>query len=114
MLERTPRRGTALDRLYGYHVEAGSLDQFVKQFEDRTLKNAQDGAAWMILGLMESQRGHDAVAVQKFAQAEKALTENALASYYLGQSLVLVGRPDPSYEGRTRPPVPLDDLRAFR
>ncbi|MBI3865294.1 MAG: hypothetical protein HY290_25755, partial [Planctomycetia bacterium] len=23
VLEKTPRRGTALDRLYGYHVEAG-------------------------------------------------------------------------------------------
>jgi tetratricopeptide (TPR) repeat protein len=94
VLERTPRRGTALDRLYGYHVEAGSLDQFVKQFANRTLKNGQDGAAWMILGLLESQRGHDAAAVQTFAQAEKVLPENALASYYLGQSLVLVGRPD--------------------
>jgi tetratricopeptide (TPR) repeat protein len=94
VLERTPRRGTALDRLYGYHVEAGSLETFVKQFQDRTVKNAQDGAAWMILGLIESQRGHDAAAAQTFAQAEKFLPESSLASYYLGQALVLVGRPD--------------------
>ena len=94
VLERTPRRGTALDRLYGYHVEAGSLDKFVKQFEDRTVRNPQDGAAWMILGLIDSQRGHDAAAVETFAQAEKVIPESPLASYYLGQSLVLVGRPD--------------------
>jgi coenzyme F420-0:L-glutamate ligase / coenzyme F420-1:gamma-L-glutamate ligase len=33
---------------------------------------------------------------------------------WLPHALVLVGRPDPAYEARTRPPIPLDDLRAFR
>src|SRR5579872_157261 len=94
VLEKNPRRGTALDRLYGYHVEAGTLEQFVKQFEIRTAKNAKDGVAWMILGLIESQRGLDAAAVAAFTQAEQALPENPLAAFYLGQSLVLVGQPD--------------------
>ena len=30
LLEKNPRRGTALDRVYGYHVERGSLDAFIK------------------------------------------------------------------------------------
>jgi coenzyme F420-0:L-glutamate ligase/coenzyme F420-1:gamma-L-glutamate ligase len=30
------------------------------------------------------------------------------------QALVMVGRPDPEYAGRVRPPLPLDDLRARR
>jgi F420 biosynthesis protein FbiB-like protein len=38
----------------------------------------------------------------------------SLPADWLPHALVLVGRPDPSYEGRARPPVPLDDLRAFR
>ena len=33
---------------------------------------------------------------------------------WLPHALVLVGRPDPAYVGRARPPVPLDDLRAYR
>jgi coenzyme F420-0:L-glutamate ligase/coenzyme F420-1:gamma-L-glutamate ligase len=33
---------------------------------------------------------------------------------WLPHALVLVGRPDPAYVGRTRPPVPLAELRAFR
>jgi coenzyme F420-0:L-glutamate ligase / coenzyme F420-1:gamma-L-glutamate ligase len=37
-----------------------------------------------------------------------------LPADWLPHALVLVGRPDPAYAGRTRPPVPLDDLRAFR
>ena len=94
VLEKSPRRGTALDRLYGYHIEAGTLEQFVRTFEERTAKNAKDGAAWMILGLIEAQRGRDAAAVAAFTQAMKTLPENPLAAYYLGQSLVLVGQPD--------------------
>jgi len=38
----------------------------------------------------------------------------ALPADWLPHALVLVGRPDPTYEGRPRPPVQLDDLRAFR
>jgi coenzyme F420-0:L-glutamate ligase / coenzyme F420-1:gamma-L-glutamate ligase len=38
----------------------------------------------------------------------------SLPADWLPHALVLVGRPDPAYEGRARPPVPLDDLRAFR
>lgn len=30
VLEKNPRRGTALDRVYGYHVEWGTLDALVK------------------------------------------------------------------------------------
>ena len=29
VLEKHPRRGTALDRLYGYHVERGTLDALI-------------------------------------------------------------------------------------
>ena len=32
VLEKAPRRGTALDRVYGYHVERGSLDALLKRY----------------------------------------------------------------------------------
>jgi coenzyme F420-0:L-glutamate ligase/coenzyme F420-1:gamma-L-glutamate ligase len=38
----------------------------------------------------------------------------ALPSEWLPHACVLLGRPDPAYVGRPRPPVPLDDLRAWR
>ena len=44
------------------------------------------------------------------AEARDAL---ALTPDWLPHALVLVGRPDAAYVGRARPPVPLDDLRAF-
>ncbi|HEY5171308.1 MAG TPA: nitroreductase family protein, partial [Acidimicrobiia bacterium] len=44
-------------------------------------------------------------------EARDALT---LPGEWLPHALVLVGRPDPAYVGRTRPPVPLDEIRRFR
>ena len=45
---------------------------------------------------------------------EAARDALALPADWLPQALVLVGRPDPAYAARPRPPVPLDDLRAYR
>ena len=94
LLERNPRRGTALDRVYGYHVERGSLDAFIKSYQDRLAKNPKDGAGWLILGLLEGQRGQDAAAVAALQTAETSRPDDPLPSFYLGQSLVLVGQPE--------------------
>jgi len=94
LLEKAPRKGTALDRVYGYHVERGTLDDFVKTYAERTALNPNDGAAWMILGLVESQRGRDAAAVAALRQAETTRPEDPLPCFYLGQALVLVGQPE--------------------
>jgi len=45
---------------------------------------------------------------------EEARAALALPDDWLPHALVLVGRPDPNYEGRRRPPVPLAVLREFR
>src|SRR5438067_11485676 len=102
VLETNPRRGTALDRLYGYHVERGTLDKLVGEYIQRTKANAKDGVAWMVVGLLESQRGRDAAAVAAFKQAAASLPDSAVASYYLGQSLILVGQPDAAAEAFER------------
>ena len=44
---------------------------------------------------------------------EEARDALALPIEWLPHALVLVGRPDPAYVGRTRPPVPLDEIRRF-
>ena len=118
VLESNPRRGTAFDRLYGYHVERGTLDHLVGEYTARTKKDAKDGIAWMIVGLLESQRGRDAAAVSAFKQAEADLTDSAIPSYYLGQSLILVGQPEAAAEAFeraiTRKPNRNDLLDAFQ
>jgi tetratricopeptide (TPR) repeat protein len=94
LLEKAPRRGTALDRVYGYHVERGTLDDLIKRYQDRTAGDPKDGAAWLLLGLFEAQRGQDAAAVAAFRRAETERPDDPLPAHYLGQALVLVGQPD--------------------
>ncbi len=94
VLERSPRRGTALDRVYGHHVEFGTLDDFLEELRDRVKKAPDDGVGWMLLGMFEAQRGEDANAVDAFREAERQRPDDALASYYLGQALLLLGQPE--------------------
>jgi len=118
VLEKNPRRGTALDKIYGFHIETGSIDALVQKYADRTAKNPQDGTAWMVRGLIEAQRGRDALAVESFTKAAELLPENPMASYYLGQSLVLVGQPDKAVEAFeaaiARKPAQADSLEIFQ
>ena len=102
ILEKNPRRGTALDRVYGHHVEFGTLDKFLDGLQQRVETDATDGAAWMLLGLIESLRGEDAHAVDALTQAEQQRPDDPLASYYLGQSLLLVGRPEDAVDAFER------------
>ncbi len=118
VLEKNPRRGTALDKIYGYHIETGSIDALAQRYADRTTKDPKDGTAWMIRGLVEAQRGRDALAVENFTKAAELLPENAMAPYYLGQSLVLVGQPDKAVEAFeqaiSRKPAQADSLEIFQ
>lgn len=120
VLEKNPRRGTALDKVYGYHVERGSLATLINGYREKgkSSQGAQAGSAWLIVGLLESLRGQDAVAVESFEQAEKLSSDNYLASYYLGQSLILVGQPDKAADALERAierkPVQADLLDVYQ
>src|SRR6187551_1329918 len=37
VLERNPRRGTSLDKIYGFHIENGTIDKLVAQYQERTV-----------------------------------------------------------------------------
>lgn len=118
VLEKNPRRGTALDKVYGFHIENGSIEPFVKQLRDRVAAKSDDGAGWMILGLIESQRGRDAAAVEALTKAKELRKTDPLAAYYLGQSLVLIGQPDQAVaafeEAIERKPAQVELLEIFQ
>jgi len=92
VLEKSPRRGTALDRVYGHHVEFGTLDKFIAGLKEKTTANPKDGISWTLLGLIEAQRGQDGNAVDAFRQAETHRPTDPLTSYYLAQSLLRIGQ----------------------
>src|SRR5207245_2331926 len=60
VLEKNPRRGTVLDRVYGLHVERGRLDELIGRYREPARGDRPDGVAAMIAGLLEAQRGRDA------------------------------------------------------
>ncbi|WP_425618770.1 DUF1583 domain-containing protein [Anatilimnocola sp. NA78] len=117
VLEKNPRKSTALDKIYGFYVESGQLETLVKRFADRTAKSDQDHTAWMVLGLIEAERGRDAAAVAAFTKAV-ATAKTALPAFYLGQSLVLVGQPEKAVEAFElaieRKPLAADQLEVYR
>ncbi len=120
VLEKNPRRGTAFDKVYGYHVEHGSLDSLLKKYQQKGSENPGTDAAsaWMIVGLIEMQRGREAEAIRAFARAETLDPANAMASYQLGQALVQAGQSDPAAEAFERAiqrkPAAADLLEAFQ
>jgi coenzyme F420-0:L-glutamate ligase / coenzyme F420-1:gamma-L-glutamate ligase len=92
------------------------------RYPDETRQRAEWGMALLSLGaavenlmLVATDAGLAScwVAAPIFCP-EAARDALSLPADWLPHALVLVGRPDPSYAGRTRPPVPLDDLRMFR
>jgi tetratricopeptide (TPR) repeat protein len=118
ILERNPRRGTALDRTYAHYAEGGRLNDLVARYKERTLEDAKDASAWMILGLVEAKRGRDARAIEAYRNAETQAPENPLASFYLGQSLMLTGDSDGAAEAlrraADRTPRPADMLEILQ
>ena len=44
LLEKQPRFGTALDKVYAYHIERGTLDDFLAAQKKKTANGDQAGA----------------------------------------------------------------------
>ena len=93
ILEKNPQLGTALEKVFVHHLQRGTLDTLIQSLEKRTQSDPNDGTAWMLLGLFESQRRFDSQAIAAFAQAEKLRTMDALPAYYRGQCLLRTGEP---------------------
>ena len=92
VLLQRPREGTALDRVYGYHIQAGTMDRFVKELETAAATPGDDqGPKTTLLGLIEMRRGRDEKAVTALKRAEPLMVDDAMVSYYLGRSLRMAG-----------------------
>ena len=91
LLKRRPRLGTAFDKVYGFHVSNGTLEQLASELAKEAAEK-NNGNLWLILGMLESQRGQDSQAVAALEQAVKLLPTDPMASYYLGKSLILLGQ----------------------
>lgn len=117
LLKKRPRAGTALDKVYGYHVQRGSLDQFSDALrEEAASKNS--GQLLLLLGLITMQRGQDAEARVALEKADELLPQEPLASFYLGKTLILLGDFDAAAAALERAverkPTKADSLQVFQ
>jgi F420 biosynthesis protein FbiB-like protein len=92
------------------------------RYPDETRQRAEFGMALLSLGaavenlmVAAADAGYAScwVAAPIFCP-EAARAALGLAPDWLPHAMVVIGRPDPGYVGRPRPPVPLHELRAFR
>jgi coenzyme F420-0:L-glutamate ligase / coenzyme F420-1:gamma-L-glutamate ligase len=92
------------------------------RYPDETRQRAEWGMALLSLGaavenlmLATADAGYAScwVAAPIFCP-EAARDALDLAPEWLPHAMVVLGRPDPAYVGRPRPPIPLDELRAHR
>jgi len=118
VLERSPRRGVPLDKVYEYHLERGSLNELLKSFAERARRDPKDGTAWMLIGLLESKQGRDAEAIDALARAAELRPQDPLAPYYLGQCYTAAGQTDRAAEayeaGIARKPPRREALDLFQ
>ena len=92
LLERSPRRGTSLDRVYGWYVDTGQMEQLIEKCVKLTEAKPDDAKAWLLLGLVLSRRNDDAGTIAALEKAEQLDTQDALAPFYLGEALIAQGR----------------------
>ncbi len=90
LLKKKPRPGTALDRVYDFHITRGTLDEFCQQLLSEASQQS-NGQSAMLLGLIESRRSNDSLAKVAFEKAEELLPKEPLPSFYLGKTLLLLG-----------------------
>jgi F420 biosynthesis protein FbiB-like protein len=92
------------------------------RYPDETRQRAEWGMALLSLGaavenmmLAAADRGLAScwIAAPIFCPAE-ARDALSLPAEWLPHAMVMVGVPDPAYQGRPRPAVPLEELRTFR
>lgn len=117
VLERNPRRGVALDRVYDHHLERGTLDELARSLQARTERDPADGTAWMLIGLLESKRGREGESIEAFQKAVELRPADPVAPLYLGQAYVVAGQTDRAAEayeqGIARKPSRQEALELF-
>ncbi len=92
LLEKTPRRGTSLDRVYGYYVDTGRYDDLLARCRELTRRNEDDAKSWLLCGLILSRGSDDAASVEAFEKAEKLDGNDPFAPFYLAEIHIGQGR----------------------
>ena len=120
VLERNPRKGTALDKLVEFHVDHESLDELITRLREKAeaTEFEDSGRAWLVVGLIESSQGDAEEAQVALERADELLPKSAVASFVLGQNLMTLNRWSDAAAALERAiqrkPAPTDLLDVFQ
>ena len=120
VLERNPRKGTALDKVVEFHVDHESLDELITRLREKAeaTEYEDSGRAWLVVGLVEASQGDAESAQVALERAEELLPKSAVASFVLGQNLMTLNRWPEAAEALERAiqrqPAPTDLLDVFQ
>jgi predicted Zn-dependent protease len=93
ILLQAPKKGTALDKVYEYHVQRADLDNYLKRLASNTDSSSASSANVMAaIGLLESCRGRELPAIDWLRKAESLSPQNPLFNFYIAQSQLFAGQ----------------------
>lgn len=92
ILAKSPRRGTALERVYGFYVDTGQLDELMRRCNELTQQNANDAKTWLLLGHMFAKQSDDVAMLAAFEKAARLDPDDPLAPFYCGEGLIAQGK----------------------
>ena len=101
LLIKRPRPGTALEKVYEFHLQRENLDKYCADLQ-MYAKTHSHGESWLLHGLVLQQRGQESEAIASFQKAEELLTDDAMASYYFAKALALVGKAEQAVAAMNR------------
>ncbi len=120
VLERNPRKGTALDKVVEFHVDHESLDELITRLREKAEATEFEdaGRAWLVVGLVGASQGDAESAQTALERSEELLPKSAVASFSLGQNLMTLNRwPEAAAafeRAIQRQPAPTDLLDVFQ
>ncbi len=87
-LKRQPSPGAALDKVYTFHLDRGTLDVFLQQLTVSVAATNSDGSDALLIGLIEQRRGRFEAAQSALETAVRLRPKDATAARQLGQTLL--------------------------
>ena len=91
ILEKNPREGTTLDKVYGYYAVQGRLGELLERYEKLASCNPDDATKRLLLGLLYEKSGKENDALKNYEIASKAAPNDFYVNYYQGRILLRRG-----------------------
>ena len=104
VLLRQPAPGTALDRVYTFHVQEGTINTFLSDLRKQAAAEEPEtqGRYFLLIGLVHQLGGDAQSAIDAFKKAESLRAEDYAPSFHLGKSLNSQGETDKAAEALQR------------